>query len=36
VAKEENYDMVVGEGVVYASKRVDITDKIVARLKAGK
>jgi outer membrane protein len=36
VAKEENYDMVVGEGVVYASKRVDITDKIVERLKAGK
>jgi outer membrane protein len=36
VAKEGNYDMVVGEGVVYASKRVDITDKIVERLKAGK
>jgi outer membrane protein len=32
LAKEEGYDLVVGEGVVYANSRVDITDKILARL----
>jgi outer membrane protein len=36
VAKEGDYDVVVGEGVIFASKRVDITDKVVERLKAGK
>ena len=36
VAREGDYDVVVGEGVVFASKRVDITDKVVERLKAGK
>ena len=36
VAREGNYDVVVGEGVVFASKRVDITDKVVERLKADK
>jgi len=33
VAKRENYDLVVSESVLYASKRVDITDKVLARLK---
>jgi len=37
-AKEENYDLIVSEGVVYASKRVDVTDQLLERLKkeAGK
>ncbi len=37
-AKEEKYDLIVSEGVVYASKRVDVTDKLLERLKkeAGK
>ena len=33
VAKRENYDLVVSESVLYASKRVDITDKVLERLK---
>lgn len=32
LAKEEGYDLVVGEGVVYANSRVDITDKVLAHL----
>ena len=32
-AKEEKYDLIVSEGVVYASKRVDVTDKLLERLK---
>jgi outer membrane protein len=37
VAKEGNYDIVVSEGVLYVSDKVDdITDKVVKRLKAGK
>ncbi|HHH45756.1 MAG TPA: OmpH family outer membrane protein [Thiotrichales bacterium] len=37
-AKEEKYDLIVSEGVVYASKRVDVTDQLLERLKkeAGK
>ncbi len=35
LAKEEGYDLVVGEGVVYANSRVDLTDKILARLQGG-
>lgn len=35
LAKEEGYDLVVGEGVVYANSRVDITDKILGRLQGG-
>lgn len=34
VAKEGDYDLVVSESVLYASKRVDITDKVLTRLKA--
>lgn len=32
LAKEENYDLVVSEGVIVASKRVDITEKVLKRL----
>lgn len=35
LAKEEGYDLVVGEGVVYANSRVDLTDKILSRLQGG-
>jgi outer membrane protein len=33
LADEEKYDLVLGEGVIYASKAVDITDKVIERLK---
>ena len=33
IAKKEKYDLVVSDGVVYADDRIDITDKVVARLK---
>jgi len=33
VAKEGGYDLVLENGVVYASDRVDITDKVIERLK---
>lgn len=33
VAKKEKFDLVLGEGVIYASKTVDITDKVVKFLK---
>lgn len=33
VAEKEKFDLVVSESVLYASKRVDITDKVLARLK---
>lgn len=33
VAKKDNYDLVMGEGVIYASKAVDITDSIISHLK---
>ena len=33
VAKEDKYDLIMGEGVIYASKRVDITQKVIDRLK---
>ncbi len=36
VAREGGYDVVVGEGVLYASAKVDITDKVVERLKRGR
>jgi len=34
LAKEENYDLLLTDGVVYASDRVDVTDKVLKRLKA--
>ena len=33
IAKSEQYDLVVSDGVVYANDRIDITPKVVARLK---
>lgn len=36
VAREGGYDVVVGEGVVYATPKVDITDKVIARLRGGR
>jgi len=33
LAKKEGYDLVLSEGVVFASSRVDITDKVLERLK---
>jgi outer membrane protein len=36
VAKEEKYDLVMHEGAVYAGERVDITEKILGRLRAKK
>ena len=33
LAKAESYDLVVTDGVVYAGERVDITAKVVGRLK---
>ena len=32
VAEKEKFDLVVSESVLYASKRVDITDKVLTRL----
>lgn len=36
IADEQKYDVVLGEGVIYASKAVDMTDAVIARLKQGK
>ncbi|MGR8947157.1 MAG: OmpH family outer membrane protein [Gammaproteobacteria bacterium] len=36
VAADDKYDLVLGEGVIYASKAVDITDTVIKKLKAGK
>jgi outer membrane protein len=33
IAKKEKYDLIVSDGVVYANDRIDITAKIVDRLK---
>jgi len=32
IAKEQNYDFILSEGVVWASGRVDITDQVLQRL----
>jgi outer membrane protein len=34
LAKEKGYDLILGQGVVYASKTVDITDEVLDKLKA--
>lgn len=34
VAEEEGYDLVVGQGTVYASDTVDITSRVLERMKA--
>jgi len=33
VAEQEHFDLIVGEGVIYASDAIDITDKIMSKLK---
>ncbi len=33
IAKEGKYDLILTDGVIYASDKVDITDKVVQRLK---
>jgi len=32
-AKEQNFDLILSQGVVYSSDRIDITDSIAAKLK---
>lgn len=32
VAKAENVDVILGDGVVFSSKRVDISDKVIAKM----
>lgn len=32
LAKDENYDVILGDNVMFASKRVDVTDKVLQRL----
>jgi outer membrane protein len=34
VAKDSGYDVVLGEGVIYASPKVDISDKVIEYLKS--
>lgn len=34
LAKAEEYDLIVSDGVIFAGKRVEITDKILERLRA--
>jgi outer membrane protein len=36
LAKQENYDLIVGDGAIYASSRVDMTGRVLERLKGGK
>ena len=33
LAKEKNYDVILGDSVLYASKRVDLTDQVLEKLK---
>ncbi|MEE9559776.1 MAG: OmpH family outer membrane protein [Acidiferrobacterales bacterium] len=32
IAKQENYDLIVHEGTIYASSTIDITDKVLKKL----
>lgn len=34
VAEAEKYDLIVGEAVLYASEKVDVTDQVLKKLKA--
>jgi outer membrane protein len=36
LAKAEKFDLIISDGVIYAGETVDITDKVIARLKQGK
>ena len=33
IASEQKFDLVLGEGVIFASKAVDITDMVIDKLK---
>lgn len=33
IAENEQYDLIISDGVIYASKQIDITDKILEQLK---
>ena len=33
LAKDENFDLIISDGVIYAGDRVDITEKVIGRLK---
>lgn len=33
IAKDEKYDLILSEGVVYANEKLDITDKVLERMK---
>ena len=33
LAKAENYDLIISDGVLYAGSRVDITEKVLSKLK---
>lgn len=35
LSKEQNFDIVIGTGVIFASDKVDITDQVIERLKKG-
>lgn len=35
LAKAEKFDLIISDGVIYAGEAVDITDKVIARLKQG-
>lgn len=35
IGKEEGFDLILTDGVAYASKKVDISDKVAKRLKKG-
>ncbi len=35
LAKEQGYDLVLGQGLAFASEKVDITDQVIAKLKGG-
>ncbi|MDE2090140.1 MAG: OmpH family outer membrane protein, partial [Gammaproteobacteria bacterium] len=34
LAKQQKYDLILSQGVVYAGPRVDVTDQVLQRLKA--
>lgn len=33
IAEKEKYDLILSDGIIYASKKIDITDKILSQLK---
>lgn len=33
LAREQKYDLILGDGVIYADKRVDVTEKVLHRLR---